>query len=176
MTRPTKAEYTWPAFLRWGKRRFPKEEIPENGCMLELLQIFKRNPQLKAALIENIRVAPGDRASAIYCARRDGWWPPESAVEDIRVAPGDRALAIYYARRDGWWPKKSAVADIRKASGNRAWAIYYARSDDWWPKKSAVEDIRVAPGDRAWAIYCARRDGWWPLATEKPPRQRRAAR
>ena len=97
--------YDWKTFRRWMSRAHPEISVPDEGCMRELDALFAAHDGLRDELIEAVRKAPGNRAMAIYRARRDGWWPADEAVADIRDAPGNRATVIWLARHDGWWPE-----------------------------------------------------------------------
>ena len=98
-------KYSWQQFRKWMRRTHPEIEVPGDGCVQELLTLFRAHRGLKKELQAAIRTAPGNRAVAIYCAARDGWWDKPDAVKAIRTAPGNRAEAICWAACDGWWPK-----------------------------------------------------------------------
>jgi len=141
--------YDWDTFRQWMGLVHPEIPVPnqKDGCVDELKRLFRNHTGLQDDLIQAIRQAPGDRASVIYEAQEDGWWPEEEVVADIRQAPGERAWAIYQAHEEGWWPEEEVVADIRQAPGDRASVIYRAQEDGWWPEGKEEDNVADAGTD-----------------------------
>lgn len=95
-------------------------------------------------LCENIMSAHGDRATAIYCAVRNGWWDRKVAepCKAILESEGDVAKAVYEAKEAGWW--EDSVANPRHVIERKCDIfdrniLIRAIMSDWWGEKYPLE-------------------------------------